>query len=211
MTEAPTQTRHGCCKVRACERATSSQAALGRLCIGRNLPAYGRLGEDGLLRIEAGLLSERLRSSPAAFTRYALNSARNIQIGVSKLEEFQNFLNFIKFIHSCLWLHRSGEAIGESTDALGNKRHLNIVCSQIRYSERPFMRSATAEKRSEHSIDIARILLGGVFADHTCVILGIVKVSSPSVWGSTMMKRLRTYRRRGHIERKKVGMSDAWY
>lgn len=179
MTEASTQTRHGGCKVRARERTSKSQAAVGRRYISRNLPTYDFLGEDCLVRIEAGLLSEGLRSAPAEFTRCAPNSARNIQIGGRKSEELQNFLKFIKVIHSCPWSHQSGEAICESADAPACKRHLDRVCSHIRYSKRPFMRSVTAEKRSEHSIDIAHILLGGVFADHTFVILGIVKSARP--------------------------------
>lgn len=211
MTEAPTQTRHGGCKVRAHKRVTRSQAAVGRPCVGRTHPTCGRLGEHGLLRIEAGLLSERLRSAPAAFARYALNSARNIQIGGCKFEEIQNFLNFMKLVRSRPCLHRSGEVIGEPVDANVSKGHLEIVCSQIRYPKRPFMRTVTAEKRSKHSTDIARILFGGVFADQTCMILGSVKVNSPLIRGGTMTKRLRTDPRRRGIVRKKLGMSDAWY
>lgn len=211
MTEAPTQTRHGGCKVRTRERATRSQAAVGRPCISRNLPTYDILGEDCLVRIEAGLLSEGLRSAPAAFTRCAPNSARNIQTGGRKSEELQNFLKFIKFIHSYPWSHHSCEAICESADAPASKRHLDRDCSHTRYSKRHFMRSVTAEKRSEHSIDIARILFGGGFIDLDCAIPVIVNVCSPPVRGGAMTKRLRTYPGRGHVETKKVGMSDAWY
>lgn len=211
MTEASTQTRHGGCKVRARERTSKSQAAVGRRYISRNLPAYDILGEDGLVRIEGGPLSESLRSAPDPLTSYALNPARNIEIVRRKFKEIQNFQNFIKLIDSRPRSHPSGGAICETTDMPVSKRHLDVVYPHIRYPERPFMRSVTAGKRSEDSIDMSRILFGGGFVDLDCAILGIVNVSSPPVWGGAMTKRLRTYPGRGHIETKKAGMSDAWY
>ena len=211
MTEAPTQTRHGGCKVRARERATRSQTAVGHPCIGSNLPAYYRLGEDGLVRIEGAPLSESLRSAPNEFTSYALNPPCDIQIFGRQLKDIQNFQNFIKYIDSRPRSQPSGSPIGEPTDMPVSKRHPDVVYPRIRYPERPFMRSVTAGKRSEDSIDMSRILFGDGFIDLDCAIPGIVNVCSPPVRGGAMTKRLRTYPGRGHVETKKVGMSDAWY
>jgi hypothetical protein len=41
-----------------------------------------------------------------------------------------------------------------------NKRHLDMVYSHIKYSDRAFMGSVTAESRAEDSIDMARIVFG---------------------------------------------------
>lgn len=173
---------------------------------------------DGLrVRFEPGLLREVLRSAPAEFTQHARNSANNIRIGgksvvfapaygspfVMDLDRgrrfgtLQDFQNFIKLAQSSPWFHHSGGTICEPTDIPVNKRHLDMVYSHIRYSDRAFMGSVTAEERSEDSIEMARILFGADFVDQNCVILGNVNVNSPLVWDGTMTKSLRAYARAG--------------
>lgn len=173
---------------------------------------------DGLrVRFEPGLLREILRSAPAEFTQHARNPANNIRIGgknvvfapaygspfVMDLDRgrrfgtLHDFQNFIKLAQSSPWFHHSGGTICEPTDIPVNKRHLDMVYSHIRYSDRPFMGSVTAEERSEDSIEMTRILFGADFVDGNCVILGNVNVNSPLVWDGTMTKSLRAYARAG--------------
>lgn len=173
---------------------------------------------DGLrVRFEPGLLREVLRSAPAEFTQHARNPANSISIGgksvvfapaygspfVMDLDRgrrfgtLQDFQNFIKLAQSSPWFHHSGGTICEPTDIPVNKRHLDMVYSHIRYSDRPFMGSVTAEERSEDSIEMTRILFGADFVDRNCVILGNVNVNSPLVWDGTMTKSLRAYARAG--------------
>ncbi len=61
--------------------------------------------------------------------------------------------------------------------------------SHIKYSDRGFMGSVTAESRAEDSIEMARIVFGEEFVDRNCVILGNVNVNSPLVWDATMTTR----------------------
>ena len=65
----------------------------------------------------------------------------------------------------------------------------------IRYSDRAFMGSVTAESRAEDSIEMTRIVFGRDFVDRNCVILGNVNVNSPLVWDATMTTALRAYAR----------------
>jgi trimethylamine--corrinoid protein Co-methyltransferase len=76
-----------------------------------------------------------------------------------------------------------------------NKRHLDMVYSHIRYSDRPFMGSVTAESRAEDSIEMCRILFGAEFVDANCVIMGNVNANSPLVWDGTVTPALRAYAR----------------
>ncbi len=171
---------------------------------------------DGVLvRFEPGMLREILRSAPAEFTQHARNPANSARIGgrnvvfapaygspfVMDLDRgrrfgtMQDFENFIKLAQSSPWFHHSGGTICEPTDVPVNKRHLDMVYAHIRWSDRAFMGSVTAEERSEDSIEMARIAFGRDFVDQNCVILGNVNVNSPLVWDGTMTKSLRAYAR----------------
>jgi trimethylamine--corrinoid protein Co-methyltransferase len=171
---------------------------------------------DGLLvRFEPGMLRDILRSAPSEFTQHARNPANSVRIGgknvvfapaygspfVMDLDRgrrfgtLQDFENFIKLAQSSPWFHHSGGTIVEPTDVPVNKRHLDMVYAHLRWSDRCFMGSVTAEERSEDSIDMARITFGEGFVDENCVILGNVNVNSPLVWDGTMTKSLRAYAR----------------
>ena len=171
---------------------------------------------DGqLVKFERGLLRDILKTAPPTFTQHARNAANSVEIGgrsvvfapaygspfVMDLDKgrrygtIEDFANFIKLAQSSPWLHHSGGTICEPVDVPVNKRHLDMVYSHIKYSDRPFMGSVTAESRADDSIDMARIVFGREFVDRNCVILGNVNVNSPLVWDSTMTLALRAYAR----------------
>lgn len=171
---------------------------------------------DGVsVRFEPGMLAEILKTAPASFTQHARNPARSVTIGgdavvfapaygspfVMDLDQgrrygrIEDFENFIKLAQASPWLHHSGGTICEPVDLPVNKRHLDMVMSHIRYSDRPFMGSVTAENRAEDSIAMCRILFGAEFVENNCVILGNLNVNSPLVWDGTMTRALRAYAR----------------
>lgn len=171
--------------------------------------------EGLLVKFEPGMLREVVSTAPAQFTQHARNPARNVEIGGSNVVfspaygspfvmdldkgrrygTLEDFRNFIKLAQSSPWLHHSGGTICEPVDVPVNKRHLDMVYSHVKYSDRPFMGSITAEDRAEDSIDMARIVFGRDFVDRHCVILGNVNVNSPLVWDGTMTRSLRAYAR----------------
>jgi trimethylamine--corrinoid protein Co-methyltransferase len=168
-----------------------------------------------LVRFPHGMLREILKSAPSSFAQHARNPANTVVIGgrsvvfspaygspfVMDLDRgrrygtIEDFRNFIRLAQSSPWLHHSGGTICEPVDVPVNKRHLDMVYSHIRYSDRAFMGSVTAESRAEDSIDMCRILFGTDFVDSNCVILGNVNVNSPLVWDATMTTALRAYAR----------------
>jgi trimethylamine---corrinoid protein Co-methyltransferase len=171
---------------------------------------------DGVLvKFPPGLLREVLRTAPSQFIQHARNPANSVLIGgksvvfspaygspfVMDLDNgrrfgtIEDFRNFIKLAQSSPWFHHSGGTICEPTDVPVNKRHLDMVYSHIKYSDRAFMGSVTAEDRSEDNIEMARILFGAGFVEDNCVILGNVNVNSPLVWDGTMTRSLRAYAR----------------
>lgn len=168
-----------------------------------------------LVKFPPGLLREVLKTAPASFTQHARNPARSVEIGgksvifapaygspfVMDLDRgrrfgtLEDFQNFIKLAQGSPWFHHSGGTICEPTDVPVNKRHLDMVYSHLKYSDRAFMGSVTAESRAEDSIEMARIVFGRAFVDQNCVILGNVNVNSPLVWDATMTTSLRAYAR----------------
>ncbi len=171
---------------------------------------------DGVLvKFEPGMLREILKTAPAEFTQHARNPDNSVVIGgrsvvfspaygspfVMDLDKgrrygtIEDFRNFVMLAQSSPWLHHSGGTICEPVDVPVNKRHLDMVYSHIKYSDRAFMGSVTAESRAEDSIAMARIVFGDGFVDGNCVILGNVNVNSPLVWDGTMTLALRAYAR----------------
>ncbi len=168
-----------------------------------------------LVKFPPGMLQEILAGAPRTFTQHARNRANNVEIGgksvvfapsygcpfVMDLDNgrrygtIEDFRNFVKLAQSSPWLHHSGGTICEPVDVPVNKRHLDMVYSHVKYSDRCFMGSVTAESRAEDSIDMARIVFGADFVDANCVIMGNVNVNSPLVWDATMTTALRAYAR----------------
>ncbi|MGE0502898.1 MAG: trimethylamine methyltransferase family protein [Rhizobiaceae bacterium] len=177
--------------------------------------AAGAIVDGELVRFPKGLLREILKTAPAEFVQHARNPANSVLIGgknvvfspaygspfVMDLDRgrrygtIEDFENLVKLAQSSPWMHHSGGTICEPVDVPVNKRHLDMVYAHIRYSDRAFLGSVTAESRAEDSIDMARVLFGTDFVDRNCVIMGNVNVNSPLVWDATMTTALRAYAR----------------
>jgi len=171
---------------------------------------------DGIrVRFEPGHLREILKTAPKEFTQHARNPAHSVQIGgksvvfapaygspfVMDLDRgrrygtLEDFQNFVKLAYANPWLHHSGGTVCEPTDIPVNKRHLDMVYSHMRYSDKAYMGSITSEERAEDSIEMSRRLFGADFVDKNCVILGNVNVNSPLLWDGTMTTAARAYAR----------------
>ena len=107
----------------------------------------------------------------------------------------EHFQNFVKLAYASPWMHHSGGTVCEPVDVPVNKRHMDMVYSHIRFSDKPFMGSVTAEERAEDSIAMARLVFGDAFVEKNCVIMGNINVNSPLVYDGTMTKALRAYAR----------------
>lgn len=170
-----------------------------------------------LVKFPPGMLREIVKTAPAEFTQHARNPANSVRIGgknvvfapaygspfVMDLDRgrrfgtLEDFENFIKLAQSSPWFHHSGGTICEPTDVPVNKRHLDMIYSHIRYSDRAFLGSVTAAERAADSVEMARLLFGAEFADRNCVIMGNFNVNSPLVWDGTMTLGMREYARAG--------------
>lgn len=152
------------------------------------------------------------KHAPATYTQHGRNAARSVEIGgkatvfapnygspfVFDLDggrrygTIEDFRNIVKLAYAAPHIHHSGGTVCEPVDVPVNKRHLDMVYTHLRYSDKPFMGSVTAGERAADSVELARIAFGGDLADRT-VMSSLINASSPLVWDATMLAAAETY------------------
>ena len=169
-----------------------------------------------LRRLEAkGLVRSLLKTAPREFVQYARNPERSVTVGgnntifvpvygppfIRTLDEgrryatIEDFRNFVKLAYMSPSLHHSGGTVCEPVDIPVAKRHLDMVYSHIRYSDKPFMGSVTAPERAEDSVTMAKMVFGDEFVDRNCVLTNLINANSPLVFDGTMVGALKVYAR----------------
>ncbi len=160
------------------------------------------------------------RSAPREFTQHARNPARSVSIGgkntvfapaygspfVRSLDEgrryarIEDFRNFVKLAYVATSLHHSGGTICEPVDLPVNKRHLDMVYSHLKFSDKPFMGSVTAPDRAADSVAMADIVFGEDRLDPATgrpktTIINLINVNSPMTYDATMLGAAKVYAR----------------
>jgi trimethylamine--corrinoid protein Co-methyltransferase len=158
--------------------------------------------------------------APRDFVQHARNPARSVPIGgrhtvfapaygspfIRSLDEgrryatIEDFRNFVKLAYVAPSLHHSGGTVCEPVDLPVNKRHLDMVYSHMKYSDKPFMGSVTQPERAQDSVEMAKILFGDGYLDPLTakprtVILNLINANSPMTWDATMLGAAKVYAR----------------
>ena len=164
-----------------------------------------------------GLCRELCKTAPQEFTQHARDPGKSVQIGgnntvfapvygppfVRDLDDerryatIKDFQNFVKLAYMLPGLHHSGGTVCEPVDIPVPKRHLEMVYSHMRYSDKPFMGSVTAAERAADTVEMAKILFGEDFVANNCVTISLINANSPMTWDDTMLGALKTYARAG--------------
>jgi trimethylamine--corrinoid protein Co-methyltransferase len=165
------------------------------------------------VRFPRGLARHLCATVPAQFTQHARNPQRNVQIGgnatvfapnygspfVHDLDKgrrygtIEDFRNFVKLAYLSPFIHHSGGTVCEPVDLPVNKRHLEMVYSHIRFSDKPFMGSVTAPERARDTVDLCAILFGTEFVQNNTVCTSLINANSPLVWDATMLGAAEVY------------------
>lgn len=169
---------------------------------------------DGIrVRFPRGLCRSLVQASaPASYVQHARNPAHDVVVGGDAMVFAPNygspfvfdldagrryatladFENFVKLAYLSPYLHHSGGTVCEPVDVPVPKRHLDMVYSHLRYSDKGFMGSVTAGPRAADSVELARIAFGGDLAGRT-VMTSLINATSPLVWDATMLAAAETY------------------
>lgn len=166
------------------------------------------------VRFPRGLCRSIIKASaPSEYLQHARNPERSVMIGgdrtvlvpaygspfVRDLDKgrryatLQDFQNFVKLAYMSPGLHHSGGTICEPVDIPVNKRHLDMVYSHIKYSDKPFMGSVTAPERAQDTVDMAKIVFGDDFLQQNTVITSLINANSPLTYDATMLGAATVY------------------
>lgn len=179
------------------------------------LHAHGQRVEGDTVYFNEATLMEYVGKAPSRFTQLARNPANTIEIGgehsilapvygppfvidldrgrrEAKLEDFHNF---VKLTYLCPYLHHSGGTIVEPTDEPVPTRHLDMLFAHIKYSDKAFMGSVTAEENAQDSVRMAEILFGAEAIRQQPALLSLINVSSPRRYDERMLGAMRVYAR----------------
>lgn len=173
------------------------------------------------VRFARGMCRQLVQATaPREFVQQARNADHNVRIGgpctvfapaygspfVRNLDEgrryatIEDFRNFVKLAYLSTSLHHSGGTVCEPVDLPVNKRHLDMVYSHIRYSDKPFMGSVTAPERAQDTVELAKIAFGDRWLDpasgkpNTCII-SLINANSPLTFDATMLGAAKVYAR----------------
>ena len=175
--------------------------------------AGGAIVDGTRVRFPRGLCRQIVsENAPATYVQHARNPANSVVIGGDntvfapnygspfvydidhgrRYATITDFQNFVKLAYLDPYLHHSGGTVCEPVDIPVSKRHLDMVYSHIKYSDKGFMGSVTAGSRAQDSVDMARIAFGGDLQDRT-VMTSLINASSPLVWDGTMLAAAQCY------------------
>lgn len=166
------------------------------------------------IRFPRGLCRGLIREhAPAVFTQQARNPERSVVIGgpnmvmapaygspfVYDLEGgrryagIEDFRNLARLAYLSPSLHHNGGTLCEPVDIPVPQRHLDMVYSHIKYSDKPFMGSVTHPDRASDSVEMCRILFGADYVEEHAVVLALANANSPLTWDLAMLGSAKVY------------------
>lgn len=151
--------------------------------------------------------------APSTFTQQARNPDNNLTIGGNYLcfapvygppfvlnmdrgrreARLSDFQNFVKLAYLSPYIHHSGGTIVEPTDEPVETRHLDMVYSHIKYSNKAFMGSVTSADNAADSVKMAEIVFGAEKIREQPALLSLINISSPRRLDDRMLGALKVY------------------
>ena len=177
--------------------------------------AAGADVKDTRVRIDRALLMDLVSQVPPEFTLNARNPDRTVKVGgknsifvpmygppyVRDLDNnrrygsLEDLNNFHKLAYMLPALHSSSSIICEPMEVPVPKRHLHIIHSALKHSDKPFMGIVTSKERAEDVMKMAGIVFGDDYVNNNTVLVSITNCNSPLVWDATMLDAMRVYAR----------------
>jgi trimethylamine---corrinoid protein Co-methyltransferase len=175
------------------------------------------VGPESIVRFDPALVESYMRVAPSRFTQLARNPDNNVIIGheyicfapvygppyiydldrgrrESTLADFQNL---VRLAYLSPYMHHSGGTLVEPTDEPVETRHLEMLFSHIKYSDKAFMGSVTSAENAADSVAMAEILFGREAMERQPALLSLINISSPRRLDDRMLGALRVYAQAG--------------
>ncbi|TMC84028.1 MAG: trimethylamine--corrinoid methyltransferase, partial [Chloroflexi bacterium] len=170
--------------------------------------------EENRVRFERAFVLEQVAKAPATFELQARNASRTVTLGgdnmvtapvygppfVTDLERgrrgatIEDFTNFDKMAQAVEQIHCAGGTTVEPEDLPLGTRHLDMVYSHLRWTDKPFMGSVISTEGARDTIEMASIALGGRDKiEKTPAIISLINVNSPLRYDDRMLGALVEY------------------
>ena len=170
--------------------------------------------DDNRVRFDRAFITETVAKAPQSFEVQARNPANNVIIGdnhivnapvygppfVTDLDRGRrgativDFNNFDKLVQATPQIHCAGGTTVEPEDLGLDTRHLDMVHSHIRWTDKPYMGSVIARQCAADSLEMTALVFGGRPAiEDKAAILALVNVNSPLRYDDRMLAALLEY------------------
>lgn len=170
--------------------------------------------EENRVRFDPDFVLEQVAKTPATFELQARNGARTVVLGgdnmvtapvygppfVTDLERgrrgatIEDFTNFDKMAQAVDQIHCAGGTTVEPEDLPLGTRHLDMVYSHIRWTDKPFMGSVISAENARDTIEMAAIVFGGRDRiEKTPAVISLINVNSPLRYDDRMLGGLLEY------------------
>jgi trimethylamine--corrinoid protein Co-methyltransferase len=179
------------------------------------LKKYGVKVRGDTAFFEPGLIDEYLAHAPSQFTQLARNSDNHVPVGGNRIvfapvygppfvldleggrrqATLADFQNFVKLAYLSPYMHHSGGTIVEPTDEPVPTRHLDMLLSHIKFSDKAFMGSVTSGPNAADSVAMAEILFGPEAIRERPALISLINVNSPRRYDDRMLDALKVYAR----------------
>src|ERR1700680_3812179 len=178
---------------------------------------FGKAGmkvDDQRVRFDRGFVLEQVGKAPETFELQARNPKRTVTLGgdyvvtaptygppfITDLERgrrgatLEDFNNFDKMAQAVEQIHCAGGTTIEPEDLPLGSRHLDMVYSHMRWTDKPFMGSVISAENARDTIEMASILFGGRDSiEKTPGILSLINVNRPLPYDDRMLGALLEY------------------
>jgi trimethylamine---corrinoid protein Co-methyltransferase len=179
------------------------------------LKRHGASVQGENITFEPGLVEEYVAKAPSSFTQLARNPANNLEIGGESLTfapvygppfildleggrreaRLEDFENFVKLAYLSPHLHHSGGTVVEPCDLPVETRHLDMLYSHIKFSDKAFMGSVTSPENAADSVSLAEILFGSAEIKQNPALISLININSPRQFDGGMLQALTVYAR----------------
>lgn len=168
------------------------------------------------VRFEPGMCRSIIQATaPRQYEQHARNAENNVIVGgdntvlcpvfgppfVHNLDEgrryatIEDFRNLVKIHHMIPEYHHSGGVVCEPVDLPANKRHLDMLYSHFKYSDRAVFGALIGAERAQDSVNMAKIVFGEDFVSQHCCLYAVSNTNAPLVLDSAMSGALKVYAR----------------
>jgi len=165
------------------------------------------------VRIGRTELLELIAKAPAEYVQHARNPERTVHVGgvhtvvspsygpafILDLEgrrrhaTLEDLHNLQKLNHMAAPVHIAGGPLVEPVDVPVPHRHLHMLYSALRYSDKPVIGGVTARERAIDTLEMLKLVFGESFVGAHTVCTSLINSNSPLVWDQTMLDALKVY------------------